>query len=64
MCLDFNCFVTVRYFFAYYSTGTSLHSYISSSEKLANFLGPDLHLHMFDFFLYVRRCDSASIQYY
>jgi hypothetical protein len=49
MCLDFNCFATVRYFFAYYSTGTSLHSYGSSSEKLANFLGLDLHLHIFDF---------------
>jgi hypothetical protein len=49
MCLDFNCFVTVRYSFACYSTDTSLHSYISSSEKLANFLGLDLHLHMFDF---------------
>jgi hypothetical protein len=49
MCLDFNCFVTVRYSFAYYSTGTSLHSYVSSSEKLAIFLGLDLHLHNFDF---------------
>jgi hypothetical protein len=47
MYLDFNCFVTVRYFYAYYSTGTSLHSYFVPSEKLANFLGLDLHLHMF-----------------
>jgi hypothetical protein len=36
MCLDFNCFVAVRYFYAYYSTGTSLHSYVLSSEKLAD----------------------------
>jgi hypothetical protein len=35
MCLDFNCFITVRYFFAYYSTSTSLHIYVLSSEKLA-----------------------------
>jgi hypothetical protein len=47
MCLDFNCFITVRYFYDYFSTGTSLHSYVLSSEKLANFMGLDLHLHIF-----------------
>jgi hypothetical protein len=49
MCLDFNCFITVRYFFAYYSTGTSLHSYFLSSAKVSHFLGLDLHLQYFDF---------------